>query len=178
MLQAELRKRMIEQRRSVSPLENESAGERVAQQVFTLSEVNHAQTVMVYLPVRGELNTYPLIRALKQAGKTVVYPVTLGENMVAAQPLTDTFIKGDFGVSVPEKYAVCPNPDVVIVPLTVADTRRFRVGYGKGYYDKFLAQTGAFSVGVCHNFQIVEKLTENPWEKPLNVLISEQTILR
>jgi len=178
MEQAELRRQMIEKRKTVTSGENELAGERVAQQVFTLSEVLQAKTVMVYLPVRGELNTYPLIRALRQVGKTVVYPVTVGESMVAALPENERFITGNFGVPVPEKYVVCEKPDVVIVPLTVADSRRFRVGYGKGYYDKFLAQTGAFSVGVCHHFQIVEKVKENPWEKPLNVLVSECAILR
>ena len=178
MEQAELRRQMIEKRKSVTPQENERAGERVAIQVFALPEIEKAETVMAYLPVRGELNTYPLIRALKQAGKRVAYPVTVGETMVAAIPQTERFVKGDFGVSVPETYAVCEKPDVVIVPLTVADSRRYRVGYGKGYYDKFLAQTGAFSVGVCHHFQMVEKVKENPWEKPLNVLVSDQITLR
>ncbi len=178
MEQAEIRRIMIEKRKGVTPQANESAGKAVARQVLALPEVEKASGVMVYLPVSGELDTHPLIHALNQAKKTVLYPVTVGETMVAAQPLTDAFIKGDFGVSVPEKYAVFPNPDVVIVPLTAADIRRFRVGYGKGYYDKFLAQTGAFSVGVCHHFQIVEGIRENPWENPLNVLVSEQAVLR
>ncbi len=178
MEQAEIRKKMIAERKSV-PLERAAAAAKsVAKTVFSFPEVQSAQTVMVYLPVRGELNTAPLIQMLKNAGKTVLYPVTKGEELVAAMPESEDFTKGDFGVSVPCVYREIDCPDVVIVPLSAADLRRYRIGYGKGYYDRFLSEKTCFTVGVCYDFQVVEKLRENPWEKPLSAIVGESTVIR
>ena len=91
MTQSELRKRKIEERKAVSAEEGLLAAEKVARRVLALPEIAGAETVMVYLPVRGELSTLPLIEGLKKAGKKICYPVTVGEDMLAALPQSTGF---------------------------------------------------------------------------------------
>lgn len=86
--------------------------------------------------------------------------------------------KGSFGVLEPlSEHIVQPNDfDVIIVPLVAFDVKGNRLGYGKGYYDRYLKHTHALRIGVGYEFQKVDTLITESHDFPLDMVVSEQSI--
>jgi 5-formyltetrahydrofolate cyclo-ligase len=110
---------------------------------------SYVREVHVYLPIekKREVNTWPIIRQLWQRGlRTVVPSMEEGSNQLRQSILTpDSVLKNNrYDVPQPETAQVPDGlaVDLVIVPMLACDKRGFRVGYGKGYYDRFLGSLG------------------------------------
>lgn len=133
---------------------------RNLRKVFTVEEVQQQSTAILeqiksfdfskdqnfhlFLPIKKnhEINTYPLLDWLNEKGKTIVLPKVDGKSMINCQvnfPFTTTL--NDLQIPEPIVYQEIESEeiDVVFVPLFVADLQGDRVGYGGGYYDRFLA---------------------------------------
>jgi len=86
----------------------------------------------------------------------------------------------DWGI--PEPVVVSPvymnDPDVIIVPLLAADRYGNRIGYGKGYYDRFLTGASGLRVGLCPDCCLVSDIPIEPHDEQLDVLVTESGILR
>ena len=98
--------------------------------------------------------------------------------MLAGVPKTSEFISDSFGVLTPKDYAVLEAIDVAIIPLLLCDKRKNRVGYGKGFYDRFLLKHPCLKIGVCYDFQVLENLTPNPWDIPLDIIVTPTKIIK
>ena len=100
------------------------------------------RTVFVYLSFSSEAPTQMLIERLLDAGHTVVVPRVEGDKMVAVQIEKDSqdFTLSDFGVLEPLGQAYEKQIDLAIVPFLAVDEQGNRLGYGGGYYDKFLTE--------------------------------------
>jgi len=62
------------------------------------------------------------------------------------------------------------------VPGVLFDKVGYRIGYGKGYYDRLLTKLGGIKVGVCYQFQVVEELPRDSWDKPVDLVVTEEKI--
>lgn len=108
-------------------------------------DFSNTQNFHVFLPIEknNEVNTYPIINWLFNQNKTVVLPLVIGNDMINCQIEKD-FVTSLNSLQIPEpiQYTeIDANAiDVVFVPMFVADKKGNRVGYGGGYYDKFLAR--------------------------------------
>ena len=173
-----LRKLMIEKRASLPSSCIVSASEKVENALFSFDGILNFDTYFVYKDFRGEIKTDSIISRLLSSGKKVVYPLLNGE-MLAVESTDGIFVKDKFGVDVPQNYEVLTTmPDVVITPLVACDTRLNRLGFGKGYYDKFFAKAPCLKIGLCHDFQVVDALSPKPWDIPLNVIITDKRIIK
>ena len=81
--------------------------------------------------------------------------------MVAGIPVGKETTTDKFGVVIPKNYTVIENVDVAFIPLVACDKNKNRIGFGKGYYDKFLQNKNCIKVGICYDFQVVESITPN-----------------
>ena len=113
---------------------------------------------MAFWSFGSEVPTDPLIGALHGRGATVALPRIEGGDLVAVP-----FAPGDptrttsFGAREPWPRTIRPaDLDVVVVPGVAFDARGRRVGYGAGYYDRFLRRTDAFTVGLGFDLQVVD----------------------
>lgn len=166
-----LRREMIEKRKAEGKTEN---GERVSQLIRELDEYKRARIVMVYMPVKGEID----VTSLLNDEKTFLLPVTEGDNMHAS--LTGELEEGDFKVPVPKDKRVFDKTkiDIVIVPGVVFDKNYNRMGYGKGYYDRFLKDTDALKIGVCHAFQMLDTIKSEEHDIKMDMIITEDKVWR
>lgn len=172
-----IRKNLIEQRASLKNIEVESASKKVEELLFSLEGIMSYNTYFVYKSFRGEIDTDAIILRLKKAGKRVLFPLVKDE-IVAIESTSDCFEKDKFGVSVPKFYKVFNGaPDVVITPLVACDKNLNRLGFGKGYYDRFFAKAPCLKVGICHDFQIVDALCPKSWDIPLDVVITDKRVI-
>lgn len=120
-----------------------------------------------------------LAEKLLAEGKQVAFPRTEGETM-EFYPVTSLkgFQKGAFGIM--EPVGDCPLKEekpLILVPGLGFDRKCCRIGYGKGFYDRYFARFPASrKVGVAYNIQIAEKIPRDIYDVPMDVVITEEVV--
>jgi 5-formyltetrahydrofolate cyclo-ligase len=158
----EVRRRVLAARDATDPADRERAAAAVADRVLALPELVAATTVLAFSSFGSELSTMPLIEALVARGVLVGLPVIDGEDLVArswrpGEPTTETW----FGAREPTGGDMIDPPalDVIVTPAVAVDRAGRRVGYGGGFYDRFLprARADAFRVAVVLPEQLLQE---------------------
>lgn len=184
-----IRKELRSVRASMDCNQWELGSGAIARKAFQLEEFRAAAEVMIYLAMedRREVDTAPLIAAIASAGQMKMFaPSLCGENLCAV-PYREgvPLVRGSFGQPEPlrvnrEKEVF---PDIVVVPVVAVDRTGNRLGYGKGYYDRFIASLrkkgkDPFVVGLAFSFQLLEFLPEDAWDEKLDCIVTEKEVLR
>ncbi len=155
-----LRTIMLKQRDEMLRSVRQAHSERICQQLWEEILDNNAQVIHSYLTMGSEINVLPLLQKALKAGLTVIVPKTLKKRQLQNLVLTDlkNMEPGIFGTYHPKDAEVYAGPyDLVIVAGLAFGKNGYRVGYGGGYYDTFLAEhPGARKIGVSFPFQILE----------------------
>lgn len=154
-----LRKKYLEIRQRIKDKVQKS--KMIFEKIIQEKEYQNAKVIALYKNLKSEVDTSELIKYSVNQGKLVCLPKVVGEEIKFYQiSKTEEFIKSKFGVEEPEE-----NPekeikknkiDLVIVPGVCFDTRKNRLGFGKGYYDRFLTGTNLKTVGICFEEQILK----------------------
>lgn len=157
-----LRKQIREQKRAMTQEEIALASEKLAEQFFKTDLYCRAKTVYGYLPYNQEVRTVPILQRALADGKKVAVPKVYGEEMRFIY-LTD-FTQVEIGYAgIPEPVRDGPVADdptaLVLMPGLAFDRAGNRVGYGGGFYDRFLsAEPNHPTVALCYGFQILPQL--------------------
>ena len=131
----------------------------------------------IYYSFGSEADTHRLIDALLGLGKRVSLPHVEGDGMSAVPYRRgDVLRRGAFGVPEPAGQACGGDIEVVIVPLLAVNSSGYRLGYGGGYYDRYLKGCTALKVGVAYDFQLTDEFKEDEWDEPLDMLITERGV--
>ena len=181
-----LRKTILARRDELSLARQSEKSEKIIAALSELPEVQKALTIFVYVNFRSEVQTVSFIRRCIRQGKRVTVPVTLvtEKKLQAVQIINpDTDLEPGY-CAIPEpvpelrrKMEIDPaSIDVVVVPGSVFDSRGGRLGYGGGYYDRFLSleATGATRVALAYDLQLVEKVELQPHDQLMDRLITEK----
>ncbi len=169
---AALRERMKAVRAAIPAEQARLAAEAVVAPI--LERLDHP-SVLIYIGVRGELDTGPLLDALWAAGHRVSVPRITGPGtMVAAHlPSREALKPGRFGVPTSEE-PVSTDVSAVIVPGLAFDRGRGRLGYGAGFYDRWLAGRArrVQSIGLGFDQQLVDAVPMDPHDQRLDAVIT------
>ena len=130
----------------------------------------------VYNSFGTEADTRAIIEGLVSAGKKVYLPRVEGKNIVPV-PYGECS-RGAFGVDEPVGEPYTGVPEVTVVPLLAVNNQGFRLGYGGGYYDRYLKDTATLKVGLGYAFQLTDELSPDEWDEPLDMFICERGIYR
>lgn len=143
-----------------------------AEKISNLPEYKKSSLVFIPVSFGSELPTSALISQALKDSKRVAVPAVRGKNMML-QEITEqtTYHKAAFGILEPddEKF-VDENPDFTFLPALAFSRLGFRVGYGGGYYDRFLSGYTGISVGVCMPGFTVSVIPEK-WDYPADIMI-------
>ncbi len=162
-------------------LEAEEIAERSASictRILEMDAFEKAESVYVYMDCKGEVSTKPLIEAAWRLGKKVAAPRVQGDEMAYYYIRSyEEAAPGYFGI--PEPVSSCEEAHdedaLLIVPGVGFDSRRHRCGYGKGFYDRYLAaHSGHTTVAVAFEFQIMEEVPVQEYDILPQYLITEQ----
>jgi 5-formyltetrahydrofolate cyclo-ligase len=138
-----------------------------------------ARAVGAYFAIGSEVRLDWLIKTAQSQGKTVALPRIEG-NLVLFYEITslDDLAVGQFGIKEPLPKKPVKELDLLLVPGVAFDKDGYRIGYGKGYYDRFLS-TGKvlFSMGVCYSFQLLPKLPQSRYDIRLDSLATDNGVL-
>ncbi len=180
-----LRKQMLAQRKALSHAQWTESNRLAQENILSLPEFKRAQCIALYSSINHEVDTSKLLSAAIAAGKRVLYPVVCGREMILRQvDDPEQLQRGFLGILEPcgagEDYPA-DKPDLIVIPGVVFDPTGHRIGYGKGYYDRFLQHPGsrAVLVGLCHDFQLIDgKLPADRHDIRMDLIVTEQRVIR
>jgi 5,10-methenyltetrahydrofolate synthetase len=184
-----LRRELMARRAGLNAEAVRTASENALSLIRSLAEWRQAREVLVYWPVRGEVDVRPLVAELWQRGCRVLMPRcrpdAYGEMDIACAACEDELVPGPFTLMEPDA-GKCPpvdecSPDMALIPGVCFDRRGYRLGFGGGYYDRLLATDGMkrpLILGIGYAFQLVESLPVQPWDMPVDIVCTEEELWR
>ena len=177
----ELRAKAIQARESLTADERAEKSKQICSRILQTAEYQSAQTLMLYKSVRGEVQLTDLETACRKDGRKIAYPVCIANrDMLAVSG--DSWKKGSFGIPEPDPETgeiLSPEDiDLIICPCTAFDPQCYRLGMGGGYYDRFLSKLSCEveTWGVAFELQKVDQIPAEPWDIPLQRIITEDKI--
>ena len=183
---AEIRKRILEIRKALTSEEVTAKSEAILQKVLKTPEYMEADNILLYADYNHEVMTRGIFEDAIMRKKRVYFPKSdkLTNTMHFYQTVSVKQLeKGFMGIPEPkENMQLCYkfNPDedtLVILPGVAFDTRGFRLGYGKGFYDKFLSNKRQLStMALAFACQIVEELPNEEHDIKMDKIVTEEII--
>lgn len=179
-----LRSRMLALRNALSADDCQAASIRAQRRLVALEPFQQAKQIGLYAPLRNEIGTSLLFQEAHAAGKQVFYPRICGELLSFHEVFDlEQLQRGRFGIHEPcpaEATVEAPRLDLIVVPGVVFDLQGHRIGFGKGYYDRFLAglQPLPVLVGLCYDFQICPAVPAEGHDIRMHYLVTEVRVVR
>lgn len=187
MEKSEVRKSVLRARSRLSPQEVAQKSKLITRRVLTLEEFRCARTIMAYVDFRNEVRTEELIRAAMDMGKRVAVPLTDLQHKRLIPSLLHDFpgdlAPGTWGIMEPRADSLRPllpeELDLVVVPGVAFDLKGNRLGYGGGFYDRFLPQTrpGAVWLALAFELQICPEISPGPHDCPVHLIVTEERVI-
>lgn len=176
-----LRASIKAQRKQLTKDEIHKKSAKVYSALFSSEILQDAKTVMVYLSAFNEVRTEMIIDTLLQSGVRVCAPVTDTKRMsITPYYLEDAkkLIQGAFKIAEPTRDCEAKPEDIdaVLVPGIAFDKSGNRMGFGAGYYDRFLHSYDGIKIGICYDFQLFDKIPKDSHDITMNYIISEDKI--
>ncbi len=175
MNKKELRQAIRAQKRAMTEADILRRSEILAEKFARSDAYRAAKTIYGYLPYNQEVRTVPMLQRALDEGKRVAVPKVYGDDM--------RFIYLDDLSQVAKGYAGIPEPvadgpvaqdetALVLMPGLAFDPAGHRIGYGGGFYDKFLAREPHHpTVALCYDFQVIEHLETEEFDIPVDQVI-------
>jgi 5-formyltetrahydrofolate cyclo-ligase len=178
----EIRKRMLQVRNSMTREEIAIRSFAIFKGLKELGEIRRASTLVIYLSFGSEVLMDELIRWGWGEGKRIAVPLCRpekGELITCRIDGFDELERGHYGIREPKANLLRPisrgEIDAVVVPAVAFDRRGYRVGYGGGYYDRFLPEAPqAAKIGVAFACQIVAAIPAGPHDVPVDRIVTEE----
>lgn len=181
---AELRKHFREIRRNIPPEQKTRWDDRIFHTLIELSLLTDARIIMTYLSCRNEVDTFRFVRHALDIGKRIAVPKTdvLHINLIPAEIRN---LEGDLHIGHFKVYEPRPETfqrvdvreiDVHIIPGVAFDLRGHRIGYSRGFYDRFLSNVppDKIRLGLAYECQITEAIPQETWDVSVTHIVTEQ----
>ncbi|MBR2338090.1 MAG: 5-formyltetrahydrofolate cyclo-ligase [Clostridia bacterium] len=184
-LKTRLREEYRAKRTSLAPQEKEQRDRCIADTVRSLWQYRDNKLLLIYVSTPIEVDTRTIITQALEDGKTVAVPRCIPQTrdmeFYRIRSLEE-LEKGTFGVLEPQ-----PNPEnriddlsqgLCVIPAFCYDFAGYRLGYGKGYYDRFLARFGGNMIGICYSDCIRHRLPHGRFDRAVELIVTEKYIRR
>ena len=136
-----------------------------------------------YFPINYEIDDLDILRDLELKKFKVSLPIIKKKNKIDFYlwSLKDSLQLNEYGIPEPFKNKLV-YPDILLVPLVAFDYRKFRLGYGGGYYDRYIKRLekkkNFLSIGLAFDYQKVNKLKINKYDKKLDIILTNKSIYK
>lgn len=183
-IKKKMRAEAKEGRLSMDAAVKSSLDKKICNRLLNLWAVRETDTFLCYVSTEIEVGTKDFINALLASGKKVAVPRCEGGpsemNFYYINSL-DELSSGSFGVLEPEsdkgKMLTETENTICIVPAFMFDKSGYRLGYGKGYYDRYLSKYKGYSIGVCYSENIKDELFHGKYDRTVDMIVTEKQII-
>lgn len=179
-----IRSDLLALRYAIADNERAAAEKSMIKKILSLASFRFAESILLYYPIKGEPSLLPLVEAIIKDGKRVAFPLCHTEDCT----LTYHYISslndlkdGSYGTKEPlytyPIYIPDKNKnDMILVPGISFDKHGYRLGYGKGYYDRFLTSFEGTQIGVTFHKLFSDKLPRGHYDKKVCTVLTEKGV--
>ena len=172
----EIRKRIRERKKSFSLDQKRNKSKSIFEKLEKLDHFKESSVIMVYWSMDDEVYTHEFVQNL-HGKKRIILPIVKGDTLILKEfsGMSKMKIGEQFGIAEPigKPFEEVEQLDLIIVPGVAFDEERNRLGRGKAYYDKLLKSTTALKVGVCFDFQLIDKVPVDEHDIKMDLIISD-----
>lgn len=164
-------------RREMSDTYIGKKSDKIYENLIASDLYKNAQSIFIYYSVEKEVQTQKIIKKALDDNKKVYIPKIKGKEMIAARlESLDDLVDGDFSIPTTKSNDLIENPDLTIVPGLSFDKNKNRLGYGGGYYDKFLSKNKTIKVGIMiEDFKSLDLETDE-YDIKMDYIVSDKKI--
>lgn len=179
-IKSELRKQTLLLRAAFDGEKRSDCSQKIARNLYGLKEYNECAELFCYFSKKEEISTEDIIQRALNEGKRLALPVCVGNDMIFRYISgIDDLEKGSFGVYEPEsrcEQAFANKSTVCITPALCCNRDGYRIGYGKGFYDRFFEKNQCIKIALCYDEFIKDF---EPWENDISadIIVTENRII-
>lgn len=172
-------RRMMKKRRALLAETLPLAGKDLAASFFQAFPLPLTTRIGGYWPFENELDVCVLMSALSKKGFPCALPCVEEEQLVfRSWTVHSDLTQGLYGIQQPFPTSPLVVPDVLLVPLLAFDGGGYRLGYGRGFYDRYLAVNPVLSIGISFSDQEVEQVPRESHDIPLDYVLTETGLIK
>lgn len=172
-----LREKLLTQRRALPAIEVEHRSKIIISKLIEYIDSIDYNSVAAYFPIHNEVDLRPFFDYIWNKNKNLLLPYAFktGDMEFKLFEQKAFLKKDDYGIPSPKNTSIFPTDliDIIIVPCVACDKSNNRMGYGAGFYDRFLGKTTTITVGVCFDFQLLNQIPIDKNDKKLTVIITD-----
>lgn len=180
-IKKELRSRLLYERKLISKEKKDELSFKIAEKLFLTEEFKKADRIFCYVSKNDEICTEKIISYALSIGKKVAAPLCKGDLMLFKYITGEGDLeKGCFSVYEPKKSCSDAEitPDTVcITPGLCFNRQGYRIGYGKGFYDRFFEKNDCIKIGLCFE-ENIRAFTPDKYDKAVDMIVSERGVMR
>ena len=175
-----LRKHLLEKRDSTSFDLMQIHSKKILSKLIKTKVISEAKSIGCYYSIGSEVQTVELMTLLLNEGKVVSLP-RISENNMSFRKIEDLskLEKGEFDIPEPKDNApIEEKHDVLLVPCVGLDNEGNRIGYGQGFYDKYLEGDNAIKIALSYSKQIVKSIPVTDEDISMDWIITEKDVIK
>ena len=179
-----IRQELILKRKSIDKSEKIIYDKRISRLIIGTSFFEEARNGLIFASTSDEFDTKHIVKACRERNKKVFYPRCTDKNgnmnffEVSCESDLSIGMFGIFEPTVKCKKYVPEKNDIVIVPALSVDSRFYRIGYGRGYYDRFLKDFQGVSICPCYDEMLADILPADEFDIKIDVLVTQRIVRR
>lgn len=168
-----IRKQIITKRKQMSKTEVITKSSLICNKIINSQRYNVSKTIYCYCSINNEVDLWQVIEHAWAHGKTVAVPKVNNKDMTFYQITSIKDLEaGYYNIPEPQNVPPAPPGDIIIVPGVAFTPDGDRLGYGGGFYDRFLSKNKIYSIGVCYDFQQIKTIPTMEHDQKINEIIS------
>lgn len=180
-----IRERIKSERAAIPETERRDSDKAICERFLSLASYRYANTLLLYAPIDGEIDVMPIARAALADGKKVAFPRcdskdrTMVFRYISSE---DDLAPSHFGIREPDDSANAYDPSsgeltVCVIPALAFDREGYRVGYGGGYYDRFLNGFNGSKVGLIYRKFLIDKAPRGRFDTAVDAMVTEKGVI-
>ncbi len=177
---AALRKNLLERRDETSADLRDISSRKIHQNLKQIDAYDTSQNIACYFPIGSEVNTQEVMLDILEKGKNLLLP-RITKNDIVFHTVTnlEKLEKGDFDIMEPrDDYKKAEKIDSILVPTIAISKSGIRLGYGKGYYDRFLSTTKAVKISLTYSKQIIKSIPNDTHDIKMDWIVTEDEVIK
>lgn len=180
MTKEEIRREILKKSINLKPQFYEQYSKEIIKKVLLILQDLDYKSIALYYPIKNEVNTLPLIEKLLKESKEVYLPKLIGKKMFMSRLHSLDLLKANkYKIPEPINNDFSSQIDIYIIPAIAYDLRKYRIGYGGGYYDNyFIENKKTLLIGIIFDFQLVNYFEENENDIKVDIVITEKRIIQ
>ncbi len=177
-----LRRELLEKRKKISCEKKVIFDKEISRKIIESDYFKKAEQILIFASSDDEFDTRFIIERCRMEYKRVFYPLCTDGNgnmkFLKVDSVGDLKV-GMYNIPEPKSYCKeykCCENDIVIVPCLSVDKNGYRIGYGKGYYDRFLKNFNGVSICPCYESLLMDKLPTDEYDIKVDIIVTENDV--